>query len=96
MTDITTWSTCGLFSHLNRKPDRLAAAQLKRFAPVLAALEDRALAEAGFDATLAEWRVESARSTIRFLEGLATTRADTAGHSDLVFSREISERTCEW
>ncbi|MBV9898454.1 MAG: PadR family transcriptional regulator [Chloroflexi bacterium] len=60
-----------VLAHLNRKPDRLVAAQLRRFGPVLAALEAGAAAEAGFDATLAEWRVESARSTIRFLKRLA-------------------------
>jgi PadR family transcriptional regulator AphA len=70
-----------VLADLNRKPERLAAAQLKRFAPVLAALEARADTETGFDATLAEWRVESARSTIHFLESLATTRAATTGHS---------------
>jgi DNA-binding PadR family transcriptional regulator len=60
-----------VLAHLNRKPDRLVKAQLRRFAPVVAALEARAEAEAGFDATLAAWRVESARSTMRFLQGLA-------------------------
>jgi PadR family transcriptional regulator AphA len=59
-----------MLAHLNRKPDRLVAAQLRRFGPVVAALEARVKGEAGFDATLAEWRVESARSTIRFLQGL--------------------------
>jgi PadR family transcriptional regulator AphA len=64
-----------VLAHLKRKPDRLVAAQLKRFAPVLAALEAHAVAEAGFDATLAEWRLESARATMRFLKGLAEHRA---------------------
>jgi PadR family transcriptional regulator AphA len=70
-----------VLADLNRKPDRLATAQLKRFAPVLAALEARAVAEAGFDATLAEWRVESARSTIRFLQGLVAIRPGSAAHA---------------
>jgi PadR family transcriptional regulator AphA len=70
-----------VLDHLNRKPDRLAAVQLKRFAPVLAALEAGAEAETGFDATLAEWRVESARSTIRFLEGLAAAKRAAATRS---------------
>jgi DNA-binding PadR family transcriptional regulator len=59
-----------ILAHLDRKPDRLVTAQLRRFTPMLAALESRAEAEAGFDATLAEWRIESARSTIRFLQAL--------------------------
>lgn len=59
-----------VLAHLSRKPDRLVGAQLKRFAPVVAALEARADAETGFDATLAEWRVESARATIQFLTHL--------------------------
>jgi DNA-binding PadR family transcriptional regulator len=48
----------------------LLSAQRERVLPIVAALEDQVRSSAGFDRTLATWRLESARAAVRFLDGL--------------------------
>jgi DNA-binding PadR family transcriptional regulator len=57
-------------------PVALARAQHDHLAPVVAALRDQAAAAPpGFDRTLLAFRLESARSVLRFLEDLARSAA---------------------
>lgn len=61
-----------LATRLHQDCQPLVRAQIAVFAPLLDALERRALdAPVGFDHTLAYWRLESARGVMRFLDGLA-------------------------
>ena len=54
-------------------PRRLLTAQRDRVLPIVAALEDQARTAAGFDRTLATWRLESAMAAVRFLDGLPSS-----------------------
>jgi len=60
-----------LLDRARREPADLVAAQRERLEPIVAALTEQARASAGFDRTLATWRLESARAAVRFLDGLA-------------------------
>jgi hypothetical protein len=46
-----------------------------RLAPLMAALEDRAVDGAGFDRALATWRFESAQAAMRFLNAISDDQA---------------------
>jgi DNA-binding PadR family transcriptional regulator len=60
-----------LLDRAGQPPGALLAAQRERVEPIVAALEELARTSAGFDRTLATWRLESARAAVRFLDGLA-------------------------
>lgn len=62
-----------LLAHLGESAQPLVAAQLAVFEPVIAGLEQRAASASSveFDATLARWRLESARAAVLFLKDLA-------------------------
>jgi DNA-binding PadR family transcriptional regulator len=60
-----------LLDRAGEAPGALLAAQHDRVEPIVAALEEQARSSAGFDRTLATWRLESARAAVRFLEDLA-------------------------
>ena len=62
-----------VLDQLEISPLPLIRAQLERFEPLLNGLERQAQREppVTFDATLAQWRLESARAVMRFLHGLA-------------------------
>jgi PadR family transcriptional regulator AphA len=60
-----------LLHRTGEEPGALLAAQRARVGPIVAALEDQVRTSAGFDRTLATWRLESARAAVRFLDGLA-------------------------
>ena len=64
-----------LLDRAGEAPGALLAAQRERVEPIVAALEEQARTSAGFDRTLATWRLESARAAVRFLDGLATSAA---------------------
>jgi len=53
-------------SQLDPRP--LLDAQKEQMLPVAAALEARALSAEGFERTLAQWRLESTRALLRFLD----------------------------
>jgi DNA-binding PadR family transcriptional regulator len=61
-----------LLARLDRSAQTLVAAQLHVFEPLVAALQDQTASSSPrkFDATLASWRLESARAVMRFLKGL--------------------------
>jgi DNA-binding PadR family transcriptional regulator len=63
-----------LLDRAGQQPGALLAAQRERVLPIVAALEEQARTSAGFDRTLATWRLESARAAVRFLDGLAAGR----------------------
>lgn len=52
-------------------PRPLVKAQRAHLWPVIAALEERAQASAGFEQALLAWRLESGRAALRFLDHLA-------------------------
>jgi PadR family transcriptional regulator AphA len=60
-----------LLDRAGEEPAALLAAQRERVLPIVAALEEQARTSAGFDRTLATWRLESGRAAVRFLDGLA-------------------------
>src|SRR5207302_3484862 len=60
-----------LLHRAGEAPQRLLDAQRERLGPIVAALEERARTDAGFDRALATWRMESARAAVRFLDGLS-------------------------
>jgi PadR family transcriptional regulator AphA len=59
-----------LLDRAGEDPGPLVAAQRDHVEPIVAALAERVETSAGFDRTLATWRLESARAAIRFLDGL--------------------------
>jgi DNA-binding PadR family transcriptional regulator len=63
-----------LLDRAGETPGALLAAQRDRVEPIVAALEEQAQTSAGFDRTLATWRLESARAAVRFLDGLAASQ----------------------
>jgi len=60
-----------LLDRAGEEPRTLLEAQKARVAPIVASLEQQVTAGAGFDRTLAMWRLESARAAQRFLDELA-------------------------
>jgi DNA-binding PadR family transcriptional regulator len=60
-----------LLHRAGEEPRRLLDAQRRRLAPIVAALEERARTDDGFDRALATWRMESARAAVRFLDGIS-------------------------
>ena len=62
-----------VLARLDESAVELVTAQRAVFEPLLIGLELRAQREdaASFDATLAHWRLESARGVMRFLAGVA-------------------------
>ena len=59
-------------SGLDSRP--LLEAQRELLEPVAGALETRARAATGFEQTLAQWRLESTRGVLRFLEAISPRR----------------------
>lgn len=70
-----------LLDRAGEAPGALLAAQRERVEPIVAALEEQARTSAGFDRTLATWRLESARAAVRFLDGLAAMPISAPGTS---------------
>ena len=64
-----------LLDRAGEEPLALLTAQRDRVAPIVAALEERALTSDGFDLALATWRLESARAAARFLDRLTAPSA---------------------
>jgi PadR family transcriptional regulator AphA len=64
-----------LIDRAGEAPGPLLAAQRQQVEPIVAALEEQARRGAGFDRTLATWRLESARAALRFLDRLAAVKA---------------------
>lgn len=60
-----------LLARAGGDPGPLVDAQRERLAPLVAALEARLAGAEAFEHTLVLWRLESARSVVRFLEGVA-------------------------
>jgi DNA-binding PadR family transcriptional regulator len=55
-------------------PAPLLAAELRLLEPVATALEEREPGLVGFERTLVQWRLESTRAVIRFLEAVSADR----------------------
>lgn len=60
-----------LLDRRGEDPRPLLRAQRRRFAPLVAALEERTTSSTGFDRVLATWRMESARAALRFVDGIS-------------------------